>query len=93
MGNGGATGPGVAGKPSGQSGLVAAGLRFWAGLQSQEKKELAKTRSHWNQERVQGLPGNLKPPKDVRLLMCMPKYANRPFIGAYGNSKDPSADL
>lgn len=69
------------------------GLRFWARLQAKERKELAKARSYWSPEGVQGLPKDSKSPKDVYMLMCMPSYANRPLIGAYGNSKNPSTDL
>lgn len=48
-------------------GPLTEGLRFWARLQAKERKELAKARSYWSQEGVQGMP-----PKDVYVLMCMP---------------------
>lgn len=54
------------------TGPLAEGLRFWARLQAKERKELAKARSYWNREEVQGMPKDSKPPKDVDMLMCMP---------------------
>lgn len=52
--------------------LFTASLRFWAGLQCQKRKKLAKARSCWSQGGVQGMPRESKPPKSVYTLMCMP---------------------
>lgn len=55
--------PGVPGMPccASRSGPLTAGLRFWAGLQSQERKGLAKARSGWSRERGQSIPRDSKP--------------------------------
>lgn len=69
---------------------LASGLRFRAGLQSRERKELAKARRGWNLEEASKPP---PPPREVRMLMCVMACANRLLIGACDNSKDKTVDF